>query len=270
MRRLHALVFLVLLALPAQASPWMPPPDHGLVSVGYTDYTADDFFDVNGTVRKLTDGRFSSRIFYVYGEHGLSREDAITYALNFLSLDKQSVPALSNSGTGDWMVGWKHNLGSDGNFTHAVELDVGLPTGYNAGAPLPIGLNSLDLTATYQPGITFKVGDNLGYADAYVGYRLRLGTPVDQIVYGGGVGIPPVERVMIFTRINGIKSLGGRGDLILGPSFLANSFDTINLAAGVAYDVGPDFNVSVSHLWDLWGRNSGKGDAWMIGVMMKY
>ena len=63
--------------------------------------------------------------------------------------------------------------------------------------------------------------------------------------------------------------LGSKGGA-LGPSFLADSFDLLDLTVGVAYDVAPDFNVHLSYLSDLAGANAGKGHAWQIGVTAKY
>jgi len=239
------------------------------VNVTYSDYEASTFFDTNGNEQPLG-GAFHDDYFTVYGEHAFDKENAIVWSANLLSLKRDFTPPLTNGGTGDWMVGWKHALPGSGNFVHAFELQVGYPTGYNTNAALPLGLNSTDVGALYELGNSFKVGKSWGYVDGYVGYRLRLGTPVDQIFYGAGVGVPAFERLQVFGRVNGVTGLGGKGDPILGPSILSNSFDILSGTAGLAYDIGPDFNLSASYVWDLIGRNTGKGATWQIGATVKY
>lgn len=269
---LACIACLALGAPPARAqNPWLPPPDHGLVDVSYTIYEAKSFFDGNGHAHRFTDGDFSDHALNVYGEHAFDRRNALVYNVDFLRFKKFGTPLLTASGPGDWRLGWKHSLGTRGRFAQALELDVSVPTGYDGHAALPRGLDSVDVTLEYALGSTFPVGRAAGYWDAYLGYKARLGPPDDQIVYGLGAGVPTFERLLVFAQINGYQSLGGRrGTTVFGSPLLAGSFNLVDLNVGLNYAVGPDFNVHVSHVWDLFGRDTGQGSAWQVGVSAKY
>lgn len=256
---------------PAQAGPWLPVEDHGLVDVTYTDYRTTDIFDQNGT-RQPLNGEFRSGGPRVYGEHGIGPSDAIVYSGGISALRRDSTlgfPTLTNSGLGDVMVGWKHLLGAGPNHAHAFELDVSVPTGYDPNAPLPLGFQSLDTTATLQSGYTWEMGSGWGYVDGYVGYRVRGGAPVDQFLFGGGVGVPVVEPVLIYARVDGVRSQSAPVTP-LGPSLLANSYDITQGTLGLNFTVSDAHSVHVDRVQDLSGRNSGAGGAWRLGFTARY
>jgi hypothetical protein len=269
-RLLLTIALLATVALPAQASPWLQTPGRGRINVTYSDYSADTFFNNSGDERPLS-SKFNSQRIGFSGEHGVTPGNSFIYRIGFRWLERESTPRLTSSGVGDVTLGWKHSLGRSGKYDHAVEFDVGVPTGYNPQAPLPLGRDSLDVTGTYHGGMLFPMSNGgSAYWNGYVGYRARLGVPTDNVVYGIGGGVPLARPFTVFAQISGVYSPWDRNDPFLDPSLDANSYDILGITAGGSLRLNDTFSGQLAHYWALAGRNTGKGTQWSVGLTARY
>lgn len=224
-RTSQACIFLLFLVLStanelSAGGAWTREPDDYYVKIGATWLTADQEFDLGGSVRPLfTDTTVALNGSYGVTELGFYLEYGITSWLTGIASTQYKVAvrearlarierdtAISSSGLGDlWLAGRVRLADGDSGPAASLTLAAKAPTG-SPQQQIPLGSGRLDYQIDGAVGSSFKVGEETwGWLQGSLGYRLRNGV-ANEGLYDVEVGLDVGSGIVFATRIDGIVS----------------------------------------------------------------
>ncbi len=254
-----AIVFIVLTFFSSNilaASPWLPAPDSGSVSLSYIYSTADEFFAGKNRASLPADLEQHSALFNI--EYGITDQLAVDLSLGYSRTEFIQDPVLSPSSSYDGLV--DPNIGirykvwdelEDGGLTLTLHSAIIFGGGYFEGA-----LNSIgeDAFGAEFSGIAGKIWDNGLGLSTELGYRYREGDVPDEFFSNVNAfyTLEPLLNIPLTINFNYqvVDALSGID--IGSPGFSPNRFpeteEDYHLASGgLTYSFGHGVSASANY-----------------------
>lgn len=259
----------------------MPEPGEGSVRVGYNWKHQPDAQrrDTEGEIyRSLFNMTHDYRFLYLSGDIGIIKGLEGSYLFTYLwaseTVDSMSEdPSRFYHGPSDMWLGLKYQL-LDGEYPTAVSATVRLPYLYEAASVrnghLLTEIPGL-LERDYDLNLHISRSFNGPYASASLGYRLREGAAVNQILttaeFGGTI---PFTGEKLFAKIgmDGAFSIGEPPPTTSKDRFSGLSLETghhffdfnkasyIRPQLAVSYKILPQMDISAGYSYIVWGHST--------------
>jgi hypothetical protein len=270
---LCAIGLALLAASPAAGSAWSPRKGEFLLLWQTYAYRAEERFDSDGRREPLgPEARFQSVVLQGWLEAGLTDRWTFVAALplgwwqyrdRWISQESFS-PA-------DVQGGVRHRLRApERGWQLAVQTLAKAPSYGAQTRPRP-GNGQLDWEGSLLLGRSFPIGSRWAWIAAESGYRRRWGRPADQLRGEASGGVHLTSRVAAFTQYFAIRGLGElvpaerTTNPLVEPRF---DLHKIQVSAVLRLSASLRFQIGWAH--DLAGRNTGAGNALVVGLWQSF
>ncbi|MGS2722875.1 hypothetical protein ACVBEJ_03960 [Porticoccus sp. GXU_MW_L64] len=259
--------FLIAGSQMAQAGAWVGEKGSGYHKLAYNSFDADDFFGDNDGFENFQNDSIS-----YYFETGLGNKLALFGSLSFQDLEQTiSGQETSSSGLSDLELGLRYSLVDSSAYVLSAAFTFKAPYLYDEDDALPRGNGQED----YEGRLLFgKSLNRYGYFGAELGYRLRSGTPSDEIRYLLEYGFNITENVYFRTKLDGTESannasvfLNSTGNLSTPQEFDLGKWELTagwNFGEKGRYGKGK-YGIEFTYTQDVYGDNTLDGDTFQVG-----
>ncbi|MCB9523179.1 MAG: hypothetical protein H6702_07325 [Myxococcales bacterium] len=293
-RLLAALLLLFALALARQAhgQAWTQSPGHAYLKLAYGSATASEQYAFDGRTKLYADDvlapSFFDRSVYLYGEVGVLDGLTASFSLPYKRLTVNDTTfRYDAAAVGDLALGLRARLPAPLGLAAAVNLTVGLPTGYVRNTVPSPGNGQVDASATLDVGRGLS---SWAYVQGGAGYRLRSGwyglssaTPCqagrdrgctadtqpdlgDELVGRLEVGVRPFGPVLLQLMGSAVISVDkpAVGFSAEQPFPMQQRF--VKVGAGLAVDLHEHLGLSAQGFVTPWGQNTVRSVDVFVGV----
>jgi protein XagA len=276
-RSFKALLLAALLssALPAcvHAGAWTLEASTGQLILTTLYYRADDLFTRGANRRSFpNDGEFTKVEFNPYLEYGLLND--LTLVSDFFLRYLESSDRFSsdtNFGFADPEIGLRYRL-SPPSFTTvwSVQGLVKLPVSSSSARPA-LSNKQTDFEARLLVGRGFSLGSGSAFWNLEVAYRYRNGGPADEIRLDGTFGYYPAPKWLLMAQLFGTQGLRNSASTSSGGNpTIQPDYDLYKGQVSVVYQLTPAVRAQLGYTRDLFGRNTGAGNAVLAALWLKF
>lgn len=273
----------LLVALPSvtlAASPWLPAPQSGNVSISYIYSTADEFFAGQNKLQLPTDLEQHNALFSL--EYGINDRFAVDLSLGYARTEFLEDPVLSPSSSLDGLIdprlGLRYKVWDeleDGGVTFTLRGGITIGGGYDQGA-----LNSIgdDAFAAEISGIIGKTWENGFGISGEVGFRYREDDVPDEFFSNVDTfySLAPLLNIPLTINFNYqvIDALSGID--IGSPGFSPRRFpeteEDYHLASGgLSYSLMPGLSVNANYGVKVFDRrNTAESEVVSVGLSYSF
>ena len=257
---------LLTLSSHAHAGAWVLDKGKSYNKVGFSDYSADEFFGENADL-----GEFEGTSISYYGEWGLGNNFGIFTSVLFQDIEQTNSigEAVSNDGLGDVDIGIKYQWQA-APFVLSTQLLAKLPYLYDEDDDLPLGNGQEDIEAKVLIGKSLGAA---GYFGVEFGYRVRTDAPSDEFRYLIEYGVSFTENLYFRTKLDGIESANNADSSFdeNGNLSLTNEFDIGKLELTLGWNFGKpsdngQWGAEATYTEDLFGDNTLEGNGFQLAV----
>jgi len=257
----------------AHAGAWTLPKGSGQVIVTNLYYWAHDQFSKAGNRHGFSDdGEFTKYEFNPYIEYGL--RDDLTLVLNTFVRRvafSNDFSTDTNFGFADPELALRYRLSSpDSPTVWAAQVGLKFPVAVPDGNP-PLGNAQTDVEARLLVGRGFSIFGRWAYWDVEVAYRFRDGAPADEIKLDLTLGVSLTDRWLVIGQFFGTHGLRNGSDIEIpdNPTIDPN-YDLYKAQLSVVYTLTQSWRLQLGYQRDLAGRNTGAGQAALLGVWYRF
>lgn len=217
--------------------------------------TSRSNFDAGGTRKALDDnGRFTNWGLNIFGEYALSDRWSVSA---FAPLQHSNLANdLQKDGwtsIGD-VYGWaRYRFKDIKGLSPAVLIGAKVPGNYKVVSGF--GDGQVDYEAQGFLTKNFRDGN---YIAVNSGYRYRLGSIADELIFGGQVGLSAGRGWLLIPSLNGIKGTGS-----------GVQKDFLNAGFTILKAINGPWNLLVSYNRILSGKNTVSADVWSLGISFR-
>ncbi|UTW44421.1 hypothetical protein KFE80_08430 [bacterium SCSIO 12696] len=252
----------------AHAGAWVGEKGSGYHKIAYNAFDADDFFGDNDGFENFQNDSIS-----YYFETGLGNKLALFGSLSLQDLEQTiSGQETSSSGLSDLELGLRYSLVDSSAYVLSAAFTFKAPYLYDEDDDLPRGNGQED----YEGRLLFgKSLNKYGYFGAELGYRLRSGTPSDEIRYLLEYGFNATENLYFRTKLDGTESannasvfLNNNGNLSTPQEFDLGKWELTagwNFGKPGRYGRGK-YGIEFTYTKDVYGDNTLDGETFQIGI----
>ena len=212
-------------------------------------------FDAEGGKKPLADGgQFTNWGLNLYGEFAITDRWSASAFLPFQrSTFENRLKRDTWTSRGD-VYGWARYRFDDLNgFTPALVLGAKVPGNYQVTSGFGDGQVDYELQ-----GFLTKSVKNGHYFSFNSGYRYRLGSVSNEIIFGGQFGLALRPGWMVIPSMNGVKGIGSGTQ----KDYLNAGFSTLKTISG-SWSLFASYNKILS------GKNTVDAEVWSIGVSFR-
>jgi protein XagA len=276
-RSFKALLLTVVLgcALPARvhAGAWTLEASTGQLILATTYYHADDLFTRGSNRRPFpNDGEFSKVELNPYLEYGLLNDLTLVsdFFLRYLESSDRS-GSDTNFGFADPEIGLRYRLSPpDWTTVWSVQGLVKLPVSSSSDRPA-LSNKQTDLEARLLVGRGFSLGSGSAFWNVELAYRYRNGGPADEIRLDGTFGYYPAPKWLLMAQFFGIQGLRNAASTSAGSNpTIQPDYDLYKGQVSVVYQLTPAVRAQIGYARDLYGRNTGAGNAVVAALWFKF
>lgn len=267
-------VALIWCSTSAHAGGWTQPKGKGYFKLSQQIVRAESLFAPNGSKTEIP--KVSGNTTSLYGEFGLlDRVTLVGYMpfyTNFSVDDEEFVRLMldSTSGVGDWDVGVRIGILTDGPTVVSIQVLAGLPLG-DSGNDFVLWTGD----GEFNQLLSLQVGHSLypapGYLKGEIGYNNRQGDDdpnenySDEFRYSLEAGYTVAERLGVTVWLRGIEVLGKADDEF------RSRYEIEYLSFGPQLDFYVTPNAGVTASMSTFTRAHSMLDAptWEFGVFLK-
>lgn len=173
---------------------------------------------------------------------------------------------------GDTDISLLYNFYKQNDWYLSATLTLGLPLGESAGGTqgnLQTGDGEFNQLIRVDLNKSYQIGKVNTFYTAYAGYNNRSNGFSDELRYGVEAGGGFFDNSILgIVRLTGIKSLfnGDSNDPINSTSLFANNSELITISPEIAYNITPNFGVSATGAYALYGRIIFANPSYAVGV----
>ncbi len=199
----------------AFAGGWTHPKGKGYFKLNEQLIRSDSYFQPSGEKVAITDqSRYTTSL---YGEFGLvDRLTLVGYLPFYQRISEDRPGSDTKAGTGDWELGVRIGLLTNGATVVSLQVMAGLPLG-DSFSDQEVGLFTGD--GEFNQLFSLQVGHSLwptpGYLKAEIGFNNRESDFSDELRYALEAGFMVGERIGVSGWIRGVKALGTDDELTL-------------------------------------------------------
>ncbi len=238
----------------AFAAAWVQPRGETYISLAFSEYRSDWFWDEGGDRRRSEDGTYRKREIKLYVEHGLTENTTLLFALPWQKAEKLEPSDLSEQDFHDVEIGIRRRLWARGFETASWQLLLGIPSGYATDKPFRLGDANTYLDVRYLWGRSYEEKGRYGYVSLEGGLRHFLeGNEVDQFRFDGTWFHPFSATWGFQATLSAIESFS----ISTAPG--RNGFSLLKAGVGMVYSLSPTTEIMLRNTWDLSGKNTGDG-----------
>jgi protein XagA len=262
-------------ALPARvyAGAWTLEPSTGQLIVTTVYYHADDQFTRSSNRRDFSnDGQFRKLEINPYLEYGLL--DNLTLVGDFFLRYLDSSDRFgsdTNFGFSDPEIALRYRLSPpDWTTVWSVQGLVKLPVSSSSDTPA-LSNKQTDLEARLLVGRGFSLWSGSAFWNVELAYRYRNGGPADEIRLDGTFGYYPAPKWLLMAQFFGIQGLRNATSTSSGSNpTIQPDYDLYKGQVSLVYELTPAVRVQIGYARDLYGRNTGAGNAVLAAVWFKF
>ncbi len=262
----------LLMCADANAGAWVAEKGKSYTKVGYSDYSATDFFGDQADL-----GEFEGESVSYYGEFGLGNNWGLFTSVLYQDIRQTNAAgeATDNSGFSDLDIGVKYQWQAE-PFVLSTQFLAKLPYLYDEDDELPLGNGQEDFEAKVLIGRSLN---QYGYFGLEFGYRLRTDEPSDEWRYLIEYGVSFNDNFYFRTKLDGIESVGNADTEISSAGINLSrtpEFDIGKLELTLGWNFGkpnPDggrWGAELTYTDDLFGDQTLQGDGLQIAVTLQY
>jgi protein XagA len=253
-------------------------PGRWLLVPTYTNYTANSYWDANGTLKNYTNqGSFNSNYLGLYGGIGIDRDLDLLFNIPYVSnkfIENGQVVEGPLQTTGDIVIGLSYFLNHFDYYKHLaltgsiiiptyplIDSTTLLPGFASVGAEIKLGLagtNTKRLKNTYY--------------DLEAGIRsyFNAGGPT-QFFTNATFGVPMGEDWKISATLNGVWSSGSSSSTAKAlTQYVNKDFSYIRGSIALGRRLDRNITLWVSAFKDLTGTSIGQGQGFSIFAVIKF
>lgn len=262
-------------ALPTSvyAGAWTLEPYTGQLIVTTVYYHANDQFTRSSNRRDLpNDGEFRKFEINPYLEYGLLDNLTLVgdFFLRYLDSSDRS-GSDTNFGFADPEIGLRYRLSPpDWTTVWSVQGLVKLPVSSSSDTPA-LSNEQTDLEARLLVGRGFSLWSGSAFWNVELAYRYRNGGPADEIRLDGTFGYYPAPKWLLMAQFFGIQGLRNATSTSSGSNpTIQPDYDLYKGQVSLVYELTPAVRVQIGYARDLYGRNTGAGNAVVAAVWFKF
>lgn len=257
----------MLFSLSSNAGAWVGSKGTGYTKLGFSTYTAEDYYGNNPTFID-----FDSTSTSLYAEYGLGNKFAVYGSLLNQSYDQRDTVLGKNSasGFGDTEIGIRYQWQAN-PFVVSTSFLVKTPFLYDAEDGL--GNHQTDYEAKVLIG---KSLNEYGYFGVEFGYRLREGDPSDEYRYLVEYGFNVNKNLYLRAKLDGVLSAENSNTVTENTENTGNlsnpfEFDSgkLELTSGWNFDKNSSlkgYGVELTYTREIYGDNILKGNRFELGL----
>ncbi len=236
------------------AAAWVQPYGETYMSLAFSEYRSDWYWDEAGERKRSNDGTYRKREIKFYTEHGLTEDTTLILSLPWQRAEKLEPSDLSETAFHDIEFGMRRRLWARGFETASWQLVLGLPSGYNVDKFFRLGEGNTYLDLRYLWGKSYEEKGRYGYYSLEAGIRCFLeGNEVDQFRFDG-TWFHPFSSVWGFqATLSAIESFS------ISSSPGRKGFSLFKAGAGIVYSFSSGTEIMLRNTWDISGKNTGDG-----------
>ncbi len=143
--------------------------------------------------------------------------------------------------------------------------------GYRAETKPRPGNGQLDWEGSVLLGRSLPIGSRWGWVSGETGYRRRWGRPADQLRAEAAGGVHLTHTVTVFGQYFAIV---GFGELVPAERssnpLVEPRFDLHKIQVSGLLRLSPSLRLQIGWAWDVGGRNTGAGNALVVGLWQNF
>ena len=260
-----------LASTPALAGAWPQEEGNWQIIHSVSLYSADEFFDPLGN--NVPQSTFTQRQYNPYIEYGW--KDHTTLGINAF-VQSSSSNGDSNLGLADVELFARTRLwakkmeGKDSEAVISIQPVIKLPSFADDDSLPTLGNSNTDLALSVLGGYSFNYFGEKTFTETELQYRLRLGTPEDQVRISGTIGQDINSKWQIiaqsFTTIS-IDSVSG-ADVFTQSS--GDDFDLQTMQLTAVHHYNDQISLQAGAAYDVLGRNTSKGARAIFAIWHRF
>ena len=186
-------------------------------------------------------------------------------------------PGASINSLGDTDLSFKYGLNAPGSkVAIAATLTFGIPLGNSSGGPqgnLQTGDGEFNQMIGLDAGTGWEWGGIPFYTNVNLAFNNRTNQFSDEVRYGWELGANLLnKKLWVIGRLNGIESLmnGATAATSNATSIFANNSEFLSLGAEIAYNISPDWGVSIGAANAVSGQIIFASPSYTVGVFKHF
>jgi hypothetical protein len=263
-----------LLAAPSAAgSAWSPKKGEFLILWQMYAYRAEERFDSEGRREPLgPQARFRSVVLQGWLEAGLTDRWTFVSAVPFGWLEyRDRWMSQESFSPGDLQAGVRCRLRAPEHGWQVAVQTLAKAPGYRAETKPRPGNGQLDWEGSLLLGRSLPIGSRWGWVSGETGYRRRWGRPADQLRAEAAGGVHLTRTVTVFGQYFAIV---GFGELVPAERssnpLVEPRFDLHKIQVSGLLRLSPSLRLQIGWAWDVGGRNTGAGNALVVGLWQNF
>jgi hypothetical protein len=246
------------------AGAWTQEKGKAQLIVTATHYTTDERYDDSGIKRSQPDYHKSELNPYL--EYGVT--DTLTAGAN-LFLQHADDSADSSSSLGDTELFLRQRIFKSERYVFSLQPMVKLPSPTGGDDTPAIGSEHPDLGLDAQLGVNFNAFGRTHFADLSAGYRHRFGTPEDQILFSGTLGLNIAERWTVMPQLN--QTLRAtRPNVATFTQSPQDDYSLTRASLSAVYKISEERSMQVGAFSHIDGKNVGAGHGAMVSYWLNF
>ena len=247
----------------AFAGGWTHPKGKGYFKLNEQLIRSDSYFQPSGEKVEITDqSRYTTSL---YGEFGLvDRLTLVGYIPFYQRISEDRPGSDTKTGTGDWELGARIGLLTNGPTVVSLQVMAGLPLG-DSFSEQEVGLFTGD--GEFNQLFSLQVGHSLwptpGYLKAEIGFNNRESDFSGELRYALEAGFMVGEWIGVSGWIRGVKALG------TGDEWTLNDQQYVSFGPEINFYITSNAGIAAGVTKYTGAHNVLNAPAWDIGIFLK-
>ncbi len=272
------LVFIFLPMTVKAGGGWVPLKGHGYFKISQSVIRADGFYNPMGEVIDIT--TVSLYTTSIYGEYGLTNRLTTTFylplfvrtTLNDIKFRQTGdiLPGDALNSIGDFDLGFKYGLITQGPVAVSMGLTLGIPTGRQQGGQSGIlQTGDGEFNQLLQLEASYPIPNSQFYISLLSGFNNRTKGFSDEIHFGAELGLTQ-NKFYAAVKLRGVQSLqNGNAGSSAGNTIFSNNTEYLSITPEISYGLGHNWGITGAVGFAASGQNILASPNYQLGAYLK-